>query len=197
MSVGFVKPLSFSCFSNTFRQPPDPTSSQLCGQADTAGPAESYRLYPGFPHGGRRRVTKALLKFGVQSLSCLLLPRCVHTNKHYSGHRTILRKISDISHALFCRPRWKHFWETFELTPLHFLMTQRCHGSTLPVFLSPEGPSHYSDAKSPPNSEFEMNVETLYLWSLDESLSYTKEKKPRLKTNAQFKSLPNLKKVHS
>lgn len=100
VSVGFVKPLSFSFFSHTFRQPPHPTSSQPRGQADAAGPAESYRLYHGFPHGRRRRVTKALLKFGVQSLPCLLLPWCAHANKHDSGHRTTLRKTPDISHAL-------------------------------------------------------------------------------------------------
>lgn len=74
VSVMVINPLSFSCFSNTFRQPPHSTSSQPCRQADAAGPAESYRLCPGFPHGGRRRVTKGPLKFGVYFLSHLPLP---------------------------------------------------------------------------------------------------------------------------
>lgn len=163
MSVGFVKPLSFSCFSNTFRQPPRPTSSQPRGQADAAGPAESYRLYHGFPHGGRRRVTKALLKFGVRSLPCLLLPRCVHTNKHYSGHRTTLRKTPYISHALILSSQmetllgdvWTHSSALSDDTKMPWLSTTGV--SVL------RGSSSYSDAKSPPNIEFEMNVETLYI----------------------------------
>lgn len=98
-----VNPLSFSCFSNTFRQPPHPTSSQLRGQADAAGPAESDRLCPGFPHGRRRRVTTGPRKFGVYFLSHLPLPHLywtsgtlwlpppAHAHTHYSGYQNSIK----------------------------------------------------------------------------------------------------------
>lgn len=160
VSVVFVNPLSFSCFSNAFRQPPHPTS-QLCRQADAAGPAESYRLCPGFPHGRRRRVTKASQK--MWSLFLILLTvasMCPHKNKHYSGHQNNFKEHGRRRFGRGLNSPLCTFWWHKDAVGPHYRCF--CSQKTLLIILIPNPPQQWvwNECRN-----------TIYLWSL----SYTKE----------------------